>query len=455
MSRPLAARTLIIGLLTAGIAGTALVACSSSGDDRDTFFASTPDAEGTPEASLPEAGGPAADADASEGDAALPSLVDEPVVCATTPCATQIAAGDNHICARMSDGSVRCWGRNDLGQLGIANDAGAGTTDKIPPVVDLAGVKQLSAAGRSTCALIDDGTVTCWGANDRGQLGAHPENPNPDFTSHAPARVTLPGPASDVRLTSSGACAVLVDGGAWCWGLNSGSYFQLLARSDFMNDYGAPGAADVLAPLAVVRIGGDNYSRFALTKDGTLVNWGAVSGRVSSFNTSPIPALIPTLHQVTEVAFGPSHQCAISGGEVYCWGTSDYPFPYLGTGTPEAVSSVPVHAPIKDTHVGARPQRLASGSSTTCARLTDGTIQCCGDNSRGQIGTGQLGSNPYLLTTATAFTDYAVQVVAAEKTTCALTRGGEVQCWGANGYGELGRGTTDNDPHPTPVTVHF
>lgn len=457
MSRLFAARALVFGLVATSTVGASLVACSSSDDNRQSFVS---DDAATPEASLPDSAEPG-EASAPDVDASLAPLVDEPVVCETTPCATQIAAGLNHICARMSDGTAKCWGRNHLGQLGHVDspsggpEADAGMADKIPPVADLTGVKQLSAADNTACALLDDGTVNCWGANNAAQLGIHPENPAPDSSAHTAAPVALPGPASYVELAISGACAMLEAGGVACWGSNSTSNHGLLARSGFANNYGAPGIADLLEPFSPVHVGGNATSRFALTKDGTLVGWGHVSARLSSLVNSPVPSPIPSLRQISEYSFGPSHFCVIAGGEIYCWGFDDYFAPYLGTGLPDSVSIMPVHAPIEDTHVSARPQRVASGYSTTCTRLTDGTIQCCGDNSRGQIGNGKLGADQYLLTPANAFTDYAVQIVASERTTCALTRGGKVQCWGANGYGELGQGTADNDPHPTPVTVQF
>jgi alpha-tubulin suppressor-like RCC1 family protein len=73
-----------------------------------------------------------------------------------------------HTCANIGTGAVRCWGRNEYGQLGDGS-----TTDRLSPV-DVSGllnVEQLSAGNRHTCALIADHTLRCWGANEAGQLG--------------------------------------------------------------------------------------------------------------------------------------------------------------------------------------------------------------------------------------------------------------------------------------------
>jgi len=79
-----------------------------------------------------------------------------------------LAAGSGHTCAVTSNGGVRCWGMNQLGQLGDGT-----TNDRwTPPMSDvLTGVKAIAAAAGSTCALMDAGGVRCWGENNYGQLG--------------------------------------------------------------------------------------------------------------------------------------------------------------------------------------------------------------------------------------------------------------------------------------------
>jgi len=89
-----------------------------------------------------------------------------------------LAAGGRHTCALLDDGRVKCWGDNGNGQLGLgdANHRGddPGEMGDALPAVDLGtGRRALSiaAGGTHTCAVLDDGSVKCWGANTRGQLG--------------------------------------------------------------------------------------------------------------------------------------------------------------------------------------------------------------------------------------------------------------------------------------------
>lgn len=451
MTTPL--RGLLLASTCVATVSAILIACTDD-PERIAFGDDTVDAA-RPEASLP----PQGDGDASIGDAttdvAHPPIerppfdpADVPVTCAAEPCAVQLVAGENHFCVRLNDGTVKCWGDNFSGQIGNGSSE---RTSGHPPttVTGISGVKQISASDFTTCAVLADDTITCWGGNRQGQLGLRLSPGLSDYSPHAtPTAPVFTDPVARVDVGRRAVCALTTASGLVCWG---GNDKLQLTRADAGN-VGGPGPADMKTFL-LTRTIGTEASVFGLTADGRVVTWGTTSGRESSINPDPTPNMIPTLENVTSFAAGASHACAIAGGELYCWGRGASGV--LGTGIPND-EALPTHAPVvNDEDLTLYPQQVAASSSRTCVRITDGTVQCTGDDRQGGIGAGTSGGGVPLLTKATSYAGYAVNVATSAATTCALDKNGKVQCWGGNPNGELGQGGKDFDPHPTPVNVTF
>jgi alpha-tubulin suppressor-like RCC1 family protein len=490
----------IFGVGVAALSAGAVIACGSDGASADRGFQeadSAPDAPVLPEAAAASDSAPPRDAGFERGPF---DPADEAIVCAsaTAPCAKELVAGSNHFCARMSDGTVRCWGDDSFGALGAgaspgpkgggdAGDAGdAGVVDSGSPsatkrVTGLTGATQLSAAHSTTCARVDKGAVLCWGGNEYGQLGLS-QKAAFDLDTHDLAKpVALDSAAARVDVGATSACAVLASGDVWCWG----NHEQLqLARNGVPSQFVlGPGPAS-LGSVVLKKTNPGTTTMLGVTASGDVVSWGAVGGkdgvvcgRMSSISPDPLPSAILGLKNVTSLAVTPSlfqgegnslvatgigpvpppgggpgrhaHACAVSGGSVSCWGQSDRGA--LCTGFPDPELE-PAAAPIASK---AWAQQVAVGDEITCARLTDGTIQCCGDDTKGRLGTGVVGLYSAFFTPASAFKGRAVQVSASNRAVCALVQGGTVECWGSNAHGELGTSEPDDNGHPTPVKVAF
>jgi alpha-tubulin suppressor-like RCC1 family protein len=151
--------------------------------------------------------------------------------------ALQISAGYSHTCALLNDDSIKCWGSNGNGELGLDDTEGVGDGPDemggILPAVDLGTGKtavQISAGEGHTCAVLNDGSVKCWGHNGHGESGLGNQETYGDEPSEMGDNlptVTLGTDMTAVQI-SAGAhhvCAGLNDGKVKCWGYNS--YGQL------------------------------------------------------------------------------------------------------------------------------------------------------------------------------------------------------------------------------------
>lgn len=123
----------------------------------------------------------------------------------------QLTAGSSHTCVRMSDGSVRCWGGNGVGQLG--NGSGQSMILVPTPVDALIDVAKVDAGSGHTCALQNDGTATCWGENVQGQLFDQGM-----VSSPVPVPVNNLPPAKDICAGQEHTCAIANTGQVYCWG---------------------------------------------------------------------------------------------------------------------------------------------------------------------------------------------------------------------------------------------
>ena len=275
-----------------------------------------------------------------------------------------------HTCALLDDGSVWCWGYNGHGELG---DGTAWDRARPVAVAGLPAARSVAAGVGFTCATAVDGRALCWGQNDLGQLG---DGTTVDRVTPAPV-TGLAG----VRTTAAGpdaACAVLETGEVLCWGT--------------LGDAGGAPMAVTGLPAAAVDAAVGDYSACAILTTGEVWCWGT-TGEAWTTSISQAISIVEGWNFCAVLADGSvtchadalpapavtvsgtrGQQCAVLSDEtVWCWGYAPFGF-----------SNTPPHEAVYATGATA----VAVGDGFACARLASGGVSCGGDNWAGQLGDG-------------------------------------------------------------------
>jgi cysteine-rich repeat protein len=378
----------------------------------------------------------------------------------------QIAAGGDHTCALLAQGAVRCWGNGRAGRLGYGNTKtiGDNETPATAGNVDVGGrVVQLAAGGRHTCALLEGGTVRCWGRGEHGRLGYGNEDEIGDDEAPATAGDVNVG-GRVVQLAAGGAhtCALLEGGTVRCWGRGEHGQLGYGNRETIGDDEAPATAGDVDVGGLVVQLTAGDAHTCALLETGKLRCWGEGEyGRlghgfddhseVDDIGNNETPAEagdVDVGRHVVQVAAGGAHTCALlETGAVRCWGAGWSG--QLGYGNTNAIGDGEPPLTAGDVTVDGGHDgggRLAAGDNHTCVLLETGAVRCWGEGSSGQLGYGNMNAigdgEPPLTAGDVVVGDRVLQVATGWSHTCALLEGGAVRCWGAGWYGQLGYGNT-------------
>ncbi|MDF2695652.1 MAG: hypothetical protein K0S65_4035 [Labilithrix sp.] len=437
------------------LASFALASCASDDDDdvilgQEELADAAPDAIMAPETST-DAG---ADASPSPRDAAMSDAAARPVECTSQPCATALVTTlgtgtTGGFCALLEDGTVACWGQGTNAQLGRGADAGLADSPTPERVVGLMDVLYLD----HTCAIDKDGSTWCWG------LGPFLQSTTAT-TTRAPKPVKLPIPPArmvSVRATTTSDVAVgcaVVDTGVICWGMNR--YGQVGPPEVGASPTATYPARDVPLPTGTTALSLKSLfvgnASFVLREDGTALSWGASPplGRVSSLFPDPHPRPI-ALRGVSSIDVSNDNACAVAEGIAYCWGS---PPLSLGTAVDPLERALPAPVATPEPVVQIATTSSVGNSSVPqrgCACGVSGDVYCWGNNASGQAGDG---TKDWALTAVKVdgLPAPASQVKATSRSTCALLTNGKVYCWGDNTNGQLGNGQI-REPSLVPQEV--
>ena len=367
--------------------------------------------------------------------------------------AVSVSVGDSFACAVLNDGKLICWGFNYDGQLGVGVSGGSSVN---PVNVDVGSgrtAKAVACGWSSTCAILDDDTLKCWGENNNGKLGYG------DTTTRTAPEATAVNlgsgrTAKAVTVGYQNVCAILDDDSIKCWG--RGIY----------SGHGSI-SGDITTPRTdVVNLGSGRTAKTvscgyfhccALLDDDTVKCWGnKQSGAIGDGTNSgtqytPTSTNLGTGRTATSLDLPNSgiynsgvtswNACVtLDNGELKCWGNG-----YATTPATQAAADLGSGRTAKAVSHG--------GTANTCAILDDDTLKCWGSNSNGQLGIGtRLESlDPVLPQIPTGRIVKSMSI--GESFVCSVLDDDSIRCWGVNSYGQLGNGVDDQQYYSSPTRV--
>ncbi|MEC7351103.1 MAG: putative Ig domain-containing protein, partial [Candidatus Thermoplasmatota archaeon] len=308
--------------------------------------------------------------------------------------AVSLAFGDRHACALLDDGDVVCWGRNNAGQLGTT-----GGDKDTPQAINLGTGRtatSIYAGGNYNCAILDDASVKCWGQNDQGQLGIGTSS-----NTNTPTTVASFGTGRTAVALATAfktVCALLDDGSVKCWGDRADG---LLGNGGSTTDLDSPPASPInlgTGRTAKAITGGEQHF-CAILDDDSVKCWGnGANGKLGTGSTSGQNTPTSTSgsfgsgRYAVAIDAGYQHTCVIlDNGALTCWG--DDSNGQLGngatTGTKSSLQSATVNLGAGRTAIS-----LSAGGKHTCAQLDNDELMCWGHRGSGQVGDNGGFNNP-------------------------------------------------------------
>lgn len=355
-----------------------------------------------------------------------------------------LSAGKDHTCILNSNGKAYCWGDNSVGQLGNGS-----TKSSMTPVA-VAGnlrLKSISVGWDHTCGVTHDNEAYCWGRGRYGRLG----NDSAE-NSMIPAAVSGGLSFESVNSGLAHTCGITTDGEAFCWG---------------RNEDGILGNNSVEGSLVPVPVSGGHTFRSVnagsattcgITTSGDAYCWGAsdfgnLLGQGDDDRDRKFaPGLVAGQFNFKpdSISVGLDHVCAINmADKAVCWGRGRYG--KLGIGSADGLGVIENLRTPREVKGNISFTSLATGVFQTCGIATDGKAYCWGRNGSGQLGDGTttMRVEPVAVLVNFDFKEITIGVDHA----CGISSNDEVYCWGDGNAGKLGTRSTDNKLTPTKVSV--
>jgi cysteine-rich repeat protein len=383
----------------------------------------------------------------------------------------QISAGDGHTCVLLEGGFVRCWGYGVFGRTGYGNNGTIGDNEHPYTAgnVNVGGtVVSVGAGYFHTCALLEGGTVRCWGAGDSGRLGyGNVTNIGDNEAPAVAGNVPVGGQVVQLSVGADHTCAVLVGGAVRCWGFAESGRLGYANANNIGDNETPASAGNVNVGGTVVKVAAGITHTCALLQTGAVRCWGGgdglgYPGQVGPVGDNETPASKGDVNvggPVADIAAGANFTCAVmagGGGEVKCWGNAGSG--QLGYGNQNNIGDNEHPAAAPFVAVGGPAVEVTTGQYHACAVLQSGAVRCWGEAANGRLGYGNLtdiGDNEVPLAVGTvSLGGNVVDIDADWWHSCAVLQNSSVRCWGYGNFAQLGyANTVDVGDNELPSSV--
>ena len=384
-----------------------------------------------------------------------------------------IAAGPLYTCAVLTDRTLRCFGQNTYGQLGLGNtDAYGDESSEVGtslPAVDIGQTVKYITAGNSntTCAIRADDATVCWGMGLNYMLG-NGVNANVGDSSGQMGSALTPidfgiSHAVSLDIGLFHGCALLSSGDVKCWGSNSFGQLGVNGNVQSPAELGSSWpAVDLGTGRTAIAITVGNYHSCAILDTRAVACWGKNDagqlgyGDITNRGYADLGSALTTVNlgsgrTATAITAGWYFTCAIlDDGTVKCWGNNDSgqlgqnSTTNLGDDAGEMGDLLAVYL-----GAGRTATKIAANARSVCVILDNNTLKCWGINFFGGLGTGDstnrgdtAGSMAALGTVDLGTGQVPAQIAMGNYHTCVILTSTNMKCFGMGTFGQLGNGTT-------------
>lgn len=400
------------------------------------------------------------------------------------PSILSVTRGSGFTCVLVNNGTVRCFGQADFSQTGLNTGEGTQTSpDGLPDLTFPSKVVQFASGDNHSCAVLQNGQLRCWGLNSSNQLGySHTENiPKhgtykrscsrwypyrcsqywvPGITLEEAGDIPVGGLVTKVAVGQDHTCAILSNQTLKCWGNNSSGKLGYNSTTTVF----AQNATAIQLGANVTDVALGSQHTCALLSTGKVKCWGnykmvgrdvsknIASGEVGSISITSAGEVALGAN-ATKISAGQAHTCALlETGNIKCWGMN--PDGRLGYGNTVDVgySGVVSMSSIGTVSLGETVFDVVLSSTNTCVKLGLGKVKCWGAGAKGQNGNGStenLGDNEHPSTIPYVNIGGVVTNLSTSQSMangfCVVLNDGKIKCWGAGEYYQNGNWGTIGD----------